>query len=434
VAAKACATGCRSRATPVPLPDLAVKGQDLPAVVQGLQQWIDGGVDLLVVANGVPWWLLPTVDGFAGDPVVRSVDPDGDVLRRLPPERVMAGVAHFSSAIDVPGRVVHVSGSEILIGEPVGGVSERVRRWAAALSAGPVRATSVEDIRQAAWEKLLGNVNINPVSALTSATVEEILGCPEVRQLCAAMFDEAAAVGAVFDGVELTIEAGERIALLGENGAGKSTLLSLIGGLYAPTRGQVLLDGHAVPDTPERWLHQQVAMVLQETFLFSGTLADNIRYGRPDATDAEIAAVAQAALVSEFADLLPDGLNTVVGTGGIGLSGGQRQRVGIARALLVNAPVVLLDEPTTGLDSHAEELVVEALARLVQDRTVIMTTHRPAVTALATRTVHLRRGGVLVTEPAMPTSARETVATGTPALHGPRREGGRARLATVGAL
>ena len=172
----------------------------------------------------------------------------------------------------------------------------------------------------------------------------------------------------------------------------------MIGGLYRPTTGQVLLDGHSVPDVPEHWLHQQVAMVLQDTFLFSGTLADNIRYGRPDATDAEVAAAAEAALVSEFADDLPDGLDTTVGTGGIGLSGGQRQRVGIARALLVDAPVVLLDEPTAGLDVHAEELVVQALARLVEGRTIITTTHRPAVTALATRTVYLRHGGVLDTE------------------------------------
>jgi ATP-binding cassette subfamily B protein len=239
--------------------------------------------------------------------------------------------------------------------------------------------------------------------------------------------------GPVFDGVDLSIEPGERIALLGENGAGKSTLLSLVGGLYSPTRGRVLLDGHAVPDIPERWLHQQVAMVLQETFLFSGTLADNIRYGRPEATEAEVAAVAEAALVSEFADLLPDGLDTVVGTGGVGLSGGQRQRVGIARALLVDAPVVLLDEPTTGLDSHAEELVVEALTRLVQGRTVIMTTHRPAVTALATRTVHLRRGDVLVTD-VLVTEPPEPA----PATSAPERGGAfaphRARLATVGAL
>ncbi|MDT7681762.1 MAG: ATP-binding cassette, subfamily bacterial [Pseudonocardiales bacterium] len=201
--------------------------------------------------------------------------------------------------------------------------------------------------------------------------------------------------GPVFEGISHTVEPGERIALLGDNGAGKSTLLSLIGGLYRPTTGHVLLDGHSVPDTPEPWLHQQVAMVLQDTFLFTGSLADNIRYGRPNTSHAEIALVAEAALVTEFADRLPDGLDTVIGSGGVGLSGGQCQRVGIARALLVNAPVVLLDEPTAGLDMHAEAVVVQALTRLIEDRTVIMTTHRPAMRALATRTVYLRRGGHL---------------------------------------
>jgi ATP-binding cassette subfamily B protein/subfamily B ATP-binding cassette protein MsbA len=201
--------------------------------------------------------------------------------------------------------------------------------------------------------------------------------------------------GPVLCGLDLSIRAGERIALLGDNGAGKSTTLSLIGGLYPPTRGQVLLDGLSVPDVPEHWLHQQVAMVLQDTFLFSGTLADNLRYGRPDATDDVVAEVAEAALVTEFTDRLPDGLDTVISAGGIGLSGGQRQRVGIARALLVDSPVVLLDEPTAGLDVNAEELVVQALTRLVEGRTVVMTTHQPALTRLATRTVYLRRGGVI---------------------------------------
>jgi ATP-binding cassette subfamily B protein/subfamily B ATP-binding cassette protein MsbA len=206
--------------------------------------------------------------------------------------------------------------------------------------------------------------------------------------------------GPVLDGLNLSIEPGERIALLGDNGAGKSTTMSLIGGLYAPTSGQVLLDGLSVPELPEHWLHQQVAMVLQDTFLFSGTLADNLRYGRPDATDEEVARVAEAALVTEFAEALTDGLDTHLSAGGIGLSGGQRQRVGIARALLVDAPVVLLDEPTVGLDVHAEELVVQALTRLMEGRTVIMTTHQPALTRLATHTVYLRRGGVIDAVPA----------------------------------
>jgi len=202
---------------------------------------------------------------------------------------------------------------------------------------------------------------------------------------------------------EQRIVAGERIALQGENGAGKSTTLSLIGGLYRPTEGEVLLDGLSVPDVPEPWLHAQVAMVLQETFLFSGTLADNLRYGRDDATDEEVARVAEAALVTEFAHDLPDGLDTRILAGGIGLSGGQRQRVGIARALLMDAPVVLLDEPTVGLDAHAEEDVVQALIRLMEGRTVLMTTHQAALTALATRSILLTPCRVLDEAPPCPT-------------------------------
>jgi ABC-type multidrug transport system fused ATPase/permease subunit len=201
--------------------------------------------------------------------------------------------------------------------------------------------------------------------------------------------------GPVLNNLDLAIRPGERIALLGHNGAGKSTVLAVISGLYAPSGGDVLLDGVPLSQAPESWLHSQIAILLQDTFLFSGTLTDNIRFGRPDASDAEIARVADAALVTEFTAKLPNGLDTEVSAGGVGLSGGQRQRVGIARALLLDAPVVLLDEPTTGLDAHAEELVVRALTRLVHGRTVVMTTHQPALTRLATRTVHLHQGTIL---------------------------------------
>jgi ATP-binding cassette, subfamily B, bacterial len=194
--------------------------------------------------------------------------------------------------------------------------------------------------------------------------------------------------------LNLSIRPGERVALLGPNGAGKSTVLSLIAGLYQPTSGEIYLDGHRMAELPELWVHRQVAVVLQDTFLFSGTLADNIRYARPDASPEEVAEAARTALVSDFADDLRDGLDTRIGEGGIGLSGGQRQRVGIARALLLDAPVVLLDEPTAGFDSHAERVVVEALTRLVHGRTVVMTTHRPALVRLATRTVDIHDGVV----------------------------------------
>jgi ABC-type multidrug transport system fused ATPase/permease subunit len=196
----------------------------------------------------------------------------------------------------------------------------------------------------------------------------------------------------VLRNLDLTIEPGERVAVLGANGAGKSTVLSLIAGLLQPTRGRLLIDGIALSELPAEWRHRQIAMVLQDTFLFSGTIAENIRYARPEATDQELSNAAQAGLVTEFTRRLPDGLDTRIADNGVGLSGGQRQRVGIARALLLNAPIVLLDEPTAGLDPTTEQLVVHALTTLAGFRTVIMTTHRPALLGLATRAVYLDEG------------------------------------------
>lgn len=203
--------------------------------------------------------------------------------------------------------------------------------------------------------------------------------------------------GPVLRGVSLRVRPGERVALLGPNGAGKSSVLSLIAGLYAPTQGQVLVDGLSVAEQPSWWRHRQIAIVLQDTFLFAGSIAENIRYARPDSSDVAVTAAATAALVTEFTDALPEGVNTELGDGGLGLSGGQRQRVGIARAMLTGAPIVLLDEPTSGLDEAAERLVVRALAQLANGRTVIMTTHQPALTELATRVVHLRDGTLVTT-------------------------------------
>jgi subfamily B ATP-binding cassette protein MsbA len=205
--------------------------------------------------------------------------------------------------------------------------------------------------------------------------------------------------GPVLNGLSMTVRPGERIALIGPNGAGKSTALALISGLYPATRGSVLIDDIPMSALPDEWLHRQIAVVLQDTFLFSGTLAENIRYGRPEASDEQVRRAARDALVTQFSDELPDGLQTELADGGVGLSGGQRQRVGIARALLLDAPIVLLDEPTAGLDVGAEELVVRALIRLAQSRTVIMTTHRPSVNRLATRTIYLRNGGAVHPQP-----------------------------------
>jgi ABC-type multidrug transport system fused ATPase/permease subunit len=201
----------------------------------------------------------------------------------------------------------------------------------------------------------------------------------------------------VLQDITLAIAPAERAALVGANGAGKSTLLALLARLYDPDRGTVLLDGQPICQLPIGWLRDQIAVVLQDTFLFSGTLWDNIAYGNPSATRQEILAAADLAMVTEFACHLPAGFHTLLGDSGTGLSGGQRQRVAIARALLRDAPIVLLDEPTSALDLEAEHVVVNALRPLMHNRTVVMATHRPALLALADRILHTDHGSITET-------------------------------------
>lgn len=199
----------------------------------------------------------------------------------------------------------------------------------------------------------------------------------------------------VLRNVTLAIAPGERVALVGANGAGKSTLLALLARLYDPSCGTVLLDGQPIRQLPIGWLRDQIAVVLQDTFLFSGTLWDNIAYGDPSASRQQILGAADLAMVTQFARSLPTGFQTLLGDRGTGLSGGQRQRVAIARALLRNAPVVLLDEPTSALDLEAERVVVNALRPLMEKRTVVMATHRPALLALADRILWARGGTII---------------------------------------
>ncbi|MFJ5265181.1 ketopantoate reductase family protein [Streptomyces sp. NPDC088387] len=208
------------------VPDLVVtcvKSQDQAAALATVRPWIEAGADVLVVANGVPWWLLATV-GDVPEQVIHSVDPDGALLELLPPARVMAGVAHFSSSVPAPGEVTHTSGDLLIVGDPLGGTSHRVERCAKALESGPVRARASADIRTAVWEKLLGNVNLNPISALTGATVIDILDDPDVRGLCAAVFTEAAGVGARL-GIDTAMSADERLDIARRLGAFRTSML-----------------------------------------------------------------------------------------------------------------------------------------------------------------------------------------------------------------
>ena len=176
--------------------------------------------------------------------------------------------------------------------------------------------------------------------------------------------------------ISFKIEPGQVAALVGPTGAGKSTIISLIPRFYDPTSGVVKIDGQDVRRFQQKSLRQEMSFVLQETLLFHGTIWYNIAYGKPEAKRREIIRAAEMANAHEFIEKLPDGYNTMVGERGVTLSGGQRQRIAIARAIIRNTPIMLLDEPSSGLDAASEKLVFEALGRLMEGRTSIVSAHR----------------------------------------------------------
>lgn len=190
-------------------------------------------------------------------------------------------------------------------------------------------------------------------------------------------------------GVSLTVRPGETVALTGPSGSGKTTLLSVLLGFTTPASGTVRVGDRDLRDlSPEQWW-SAVAWVPQHPHLFAGTIADNVRLARPEASDAQVRQALRAAHALEFTDALPAGMATRLGEGGAGLSAGQRQRIALARAILADRPVVLLDEPAAHLDGENEAAVVEAVRALAVGRTVLLTTHRPALLAIAHRTVAL---------------------------------------------
>jgi ATP-binding cassette, subfamily B, bacterial len=180
----------------------------------------------------------------------------------------------------------------------------------------------------------------------------------------------------ILEDVSFTIQPGQVAAFVGPTGAGKTTIISLIPRFYDPLSGTVKLDGMDVRNFRQHSLRQQISFVLQETVLFHGPIWQNIAYGKPEARRDEIIRSAELANATEFIERMPEGFNTIVGERGMTLSGGQRQRIAIARALIRNTPILILDEPTSGLDASSEKLVVEALERLMQGKTVITIAHR----------------------------------------------------------
>ncbi len=199
----------------------------------------------------------------------------------------------------------------------------------------------------------------------------------------------------VLKGIDLEANHGERIALLGATGSGKSTLVNLIPRFYDPDRGTVTIDGHDLKDLKLESVRSKIGMVMQETFLFSAPIRENIAYGRPDASLEEIKAAAKAAQIHDYIDTLPEGYDTVVGERGVGLSGGQRQRVAIARALLLNPPILILDDSTSSVDAETEKLIQDALDNLMEGRTSFVITQKLSSVRGADEIIVLERGEVV---------------------------------------
>ena len=195
--------------------------------------------------------------------------------------------------------------------------------------------------------------------------------------------------------ISLDIKAGERIALVGPSGAGKSSLFQLLLRFYDIQSGQISLEGVNIAELELEALRQQYALVPQESVIFASSVAENIRYGRPDASDEDVQAAAKAARADEFIQQLPEGYQTYLGERGVRLSGGQKQRISIARAILADRPILLLDEATSSLDAANEQFIKLALDELMREKTTLIIAHRLATVINADRIVVMDKGQIV---------------------------------------
>jgi ATP-binding cassette subfamily B protein len=213
----------------------------------------------------------------------------------------------------------------------------------------------------------------------------------------------------VLGGIDLTVRPGEVVALVGPSGAGKSTIAALLTRLYDPDGGRVRIDGRDLRELAPDALRRQIGVVAQEPILFSCSIAENIRYGRAGATDAEVEAAARAANAHDFIQKFPEGYKTLVGERGVQLSGGQKQRVAIARAVLKDPRILVLDEATSALDAESEHLVKEALDRLMKGRTTLIIAHRLSTVIHADRVCVLDGGQIAQSGPHAALMAEEGI-------------------------
>ena len=286
--------------------------------------------------------------------------------------------------ITMTERPMTVPGIMVFFGMLIG-ASDPVRKLSGiftGLNLGTVAATALYDL-------------LDTPSKLTEASAPKQLPSPhrEIRlENVSFSYD---GIDTVLKNVDLKIAFGERVAIVGPNGGGKSTLINLICRFYDPTKGAVTLDGVPLTELSIYDLRRRIAMVTQQTELFNETIEYNIRYGRWDATPEEIEEAARKAHAHEFISNFPQGYKTMVGPSGYRLSGGQRQRIALARAFLRDAEILVLDEATSQIDVESERLIHEALSQYVENRTVIMITHRASTLALADSIVTVEHGKLI---------------------------------------
>ena len=205
--------------------------------------------------------------------------------------------------------------------------------------------------------------------------------------------DTAAAIRCCM--THFSIAPGEVVALVGPSGAGKTSIANLICRFYDPVKGQVTIDGYDLRNIKLTSLRRQVAVVLQDSFLFNNTIAENLHYGKPDATEDELIAAARAANAHDFIMQLPDGYGTEIGERGVKLSGGQKQRLALARAILADPRILILDEATSSVDAEAEYLIQQALERVLKGRTALVIAHRLSTIRNADKIIALDRGRIV---------------------------------------
>ncbi len=236
---------------------------------------------------------------------------------------------------------------------------------------------------------MLDNLAAEPSGDLPAPEIKRALTFTDVK------FRYGDGSRAVLDIPYLEVPKGQKLGLLGHSGAGKSTLVSLLMRFYDASEGVIAIDGQPLTQTDLRSLRRSIAVIPQDTILFHQSLYDNIRYGRPDASEADILEAAVKAHAHEFIETLPQGYHTMVGERGVKLSGGQRQRVSIARAILKNAPILILDEATSALDTESEQLIQESLKTLMEDKTVIAIAHRLSTIHRLDRLIVLEEGKII---------------------------------------